>query len=527
MPATRIDGKIRPLAMSEPSNDSAARIPHRGDLSTMARGTGVALVGGLLGSVVGWFGQLLLARLLGPESFGSYSIGLAIDSIAAQLSTIGLASATIYFVARYKQKEAAKARDVLVQAIGTSLLTGLIVGLVLFLLSPLIAKHFFHRPDLVPMLRIFTLSIGFAAGFLIARAATTVSYQLSYRVFLDLFSNGSFLLLFLILYVLGGRLGGAAVAFLMSTVLGFGASAYALVRLYPDFFAASSRSTLVLDELLAYSMPAFAASLFWAPRGWMDRLLLGYFRPPTEVGLYQAASQSVSPLYMVSFAVSSIAAPMIASLYNRGERARLEDAFRVSSKWILYSTLVVFIAIAAGPSDVLKMFFGARYEGGAAALMILSIGAVIDSADGTALSMLLLTGHQKILLRISAVSLILQFGLDLFLIPRYGIVGAAMAEVGVSIMLSTSMLVAVKRLFGMSPYDGRYLKGLLATVVTGVGLYLTGTHWISIVAIRLIVRGCIAVAIFAAVMLAAGLDSEDRQVVVALVEKYFRRGSDT
>jgi len=68
---------------------------------------------------------------------------------------------------------------------------------------------------------------------------------------------------------------------------------------------------------------------------------------------------------------------------------------------------------------------------------------------------------------------------------------------------------------------------LLATVITGAGLYLNGTHWISIVAIRLIVRGCIAVAIFAAVMLAAGLDSEDRQVVVALVEKYFRRGSDT
>ena len=55
----------------------------------------------------------------------------------------------------------------------------------------------------------------------------------------------------------------------------------------------------------------------------MDRILLGYFRPPAQVGLYQAAAQSVSPLYVASFAVSSITGPMIANLYTRGERARL------------------------------------------------------------------------------------------------------------------------------------------------------------------------------------------------------------
>jgi O-antigen/teichoic acid export membrane protein len=85
--------------------------------------------------------------------------------------------------------------------------------------------------------------------------------------------------------------------------------------------------------------------------------------------------------------VSSITVPMIANLYTRGERARLENVFRVSSKWILYSTLVVFTAVAAGPRDVLKMFFGARYQDAVAPLIILSLGAVTDSADGTARSM--------------------------------------------------------------------------------------------------------------------------------------------
>ena len=508
--------------MSEPTDDSGDRT-HQEDLSTMARGSVVALVGGLLGSAVGWLGQLLLARLLGPGGFGSYSIGVAMVSIAAQISTMGLSSATIYFVARYTRKDAAKARDVLVQSVGASLFTGLIAGFVLFLLSPLVAKHFFHRPELAPMLRMFALSIGFVASFRVAQAATTVSYQLSYRVLLDLVSSGSFLLIFLVLYLQGGRLGGASIAFLLSAVLGFGTSALLLVRLYPALFAAPSRSSLMLRELFAYSMPAFAASLLSAPQGWMDRLLIGYFRPPAEVGLYQAAMQSVSPLYAGSIAVSSIAAPMIASLYHQGERIRLRDAFRVSSKWILYSTLIVFTVIAANPRDVLRMFFGATYLEGIAPLVILSIGAVIDNADGTTRPMLLLTGHQNVLLRISAVSLILQFLLDLCLIPRYGIAGAALAEVAVSILLSTSKLVAVKWVLGMSPYDGRYLKGILAWAVTGAGLYLIRPRGISIVAMRVTFRACIGVVVFAAVILAAGLDSEDRQVAVAALRRRFRR----
>ena len=74
----------------------------------------------------------------------------------------------------------------LVQSVGASLFTGLIAGFVFFLLSPLVAKHFFHQPALAPMLRMFALSIGFVASFRVARAATTVSYRLSYRVLLDL-----------------------------------------------------------------------------------------------------------------------------------------------------------------------------------------------------------------------------------------------------------------------------------------------------------------------------------------------------
>jgi O-antigen/teichoic acid export membrane protein len=512
--------------MSEASDDYVGRTAHRDDLSTMARGTGVALLGGLLGSVLGWISQLLLARLLGPGRFGAYAIGFAMVSIASQVSTIGLASAAIYFVARYGIEEAAKSRDVLVQSIGASLFIGLSAGFLLFVLSPLIAEHIVHRPELASALRIFALSIGFAAGFKVARAATTVSYRISYRVGLDVLSNGTFLIFFLAFYLLGGRLRGAALAYFLSSFLGFAASVYSQFRLFPEFFAATSQSSLRLKELFAYSMPAFAASLFWAPQGWMDRFLIGYFRPPAEVGLYQAAWHSASPLYVISFAVTSIAAPMIATLYNRSERARLQDAFRVSSKWILYSTVLVFTVIAAGPRDVLKMFFGPRYQEGVAPLVLLSIAAVIDSADGAARPMLLLTGHQKALLRISAVGMIMQFVLDLYLIPRYGIAGAAIAEVIVGVVLTTSKLLAVNRLLGMSPYDRRNVKGLLAAIAAGIGLYLIRPHGISFPAIRLILRAVLAVAIFAAAMLAVGVDLEDKQVVVAIWEKYFGRDAD-
>ncbi len=349
--------------MSETSGGlESSRTPHREDVSTLARGSGVAFVGGLLASMAGWLAQLLLARLLGPGGFGTYSIGMAAVRITSQISTLGLASATIYFVARYATDEPARVRDVLTQSLGASLVAGVLVGSILFFLAPSIADNFFHRPELVSVLRIFACTIGFASSFRVARAATTVSYRLNYRVYLDLMTSGVFLLGFVVLYFFGWRVGGAAVAFLISSMLGLGAGAYSLTRLFPDAFSEFSKPSMVLGELLTYSLPAFAASLFSAPMQWIDRILIGYFQRPLEVGLYQAAAQSASLLYATGFAVSAIAGPMIASLYARGERGRLEDLFRVSTKWIFYSVLVAFVVIGFGPRDLLQMFFGSKYQ---------------------------------------------------------------------------------------------------------------------------------------------------------------------
>ncbi len=509
--------------MLESSSGQTDRTPHREDVSTLARGSGVAFIGGLLASIAGWIAQLLLARLLGPGGFGTYSIGMAAVRISAQISTLGLASATIYFVARYSKDEPSKVRDVLTQSLGASLVAGMLVGGVLFLLAPSIAEDFFHRPELVSVLRIFACTIGFGSGFRVARAATTVSYRLNYRVYLDLLTSGVFLLAFVVFYYFGFRVGGAAVAFLLSSAVGFAAGAYSLTRLFPEAFSTFANPSIMLGELLTYSLPAFGASLFSAPMQWIDRILIGYFQRPLEVGLYQAAVQSASLLYATGFAVSAIAGPMIANLYTRGERGRLEDLFRVSTKWIFYSVLVAFVVIAFGPRDLLKMFFGPKYQGSSEVLVILSVGALIDGSTGTARSMLLLTGHQKALLVISAAVLVLQIGLDVVLIPRYGIVGAAVADVIAAVAINSSVLIAIKSTLGLWPYDRRYVKGLLATAATVTGLFFIRPHGISMLVIRLGLRGVIATVIFAAVLLATGLDSEDRQVVTSVLERRFRR----
>ena len=213
--------RSRELAMLESSSGHTERTPHREDVSTLARGSSVAFVGGLLASMAGWIAQLLLARLLGPGGFGTYSIGMAAVRISSQISTLGLTSAAIYFVARYSKDEPARVRDVLTQSLGASLVAGALVGSVLFLLAPSIADNFFHRPELVSVLRIFACTIGFASSFRVARAATTVSYRLNYRVYLDLLTSGVFLLGFVVFYYLGFRVGGAAVAFLLSSAVGF------------------------------------------------------------------------------------------------------------------------------------------------------------------------------------------------------------------------------------------------------------------------------------------------------------------
>jgi O-antigen/teichoic acid export membrane protein len=483
-------------------------------VATLAGGASVSLIGKVIGRGLNFLGQIILARLLGPEAFGLYAIGWTILRVAQSVIPLGLDNGVIHFSSRYNQSDHAELKGVMTQSIGLAIFSGLFFGLSLFLAAPWMAHEIFRKSSLVFVLRGFAVSLPFVAGLRVVSAATRVSLRMKFSVYAeDVGQTLSNLVLIFIVYLLGGKLIGAVAAGVVSFVFAFGLALFYLRHLFGHVFTFRHKMALSNRELLLFALPTTVTATFGALTVWVDRLLVGHFLSAGETGIYQAASQSSVLFAIILTGFNAIFAPIIAKLYSQGEMKQLNELFRVSTKWGLYLCLPFFVVICFASSQVITMMFGAEYLEGSLPLIVLTIAQLVNVGTGAVGYMLIMTGRQNQWLLISGTSFLLNFFLSWHLIPRLGLIGASLAAGTSIIWLFLLGLFQVKRSLGLWPYDRRYLKGLYATMLTAITVLLFRLVGIQASWLNLFAMLSSAIGIFGVSLLLFGLDKEDRKFI--------------
>lgn len=487
--------------------------PHK-DITTLARGTSVALIGRVTGRGLHALGQVILARMLGPEAFGLYAIGWTILRITGLIAPLGLHNGVIRFGSHYWRKDPLGLKGVLFQSLGFVLFSSLLMSSALFLLAPWLAEEVFQKPDLTVILRWFALGLPLMAGLKVASAATRITQRMKFAVYAeDLSQPAVNLVLVLFFYLLGWRLLGAVAAIVISFGIAIVLALYYVKHLFSKTFSARLKSGPSIRKLLTFSLQASFAGIFILLTFWSARLFIGYFRPAAEVGIYQAIDQVPFLFTMILNAFNAIFSPMIADLYHRREFERLEELFRVSTKWGFYLSLPMFLVVCFAPQEMIIVVFGSEYVSGALPLVILVIAQLINVGTGAVGFLLIMTGRQNHWLVFSSVILFLHIILSLLLIPRWGMTGAALATACSISGLFLGGLFQVKRLLGLWPYDYRYLKVLLSTVLTVAALFLLRfTAGVSPV-FNLLLTTTVSGIVFGGTLILLGLDGEDKEFI--------------
>ncbi len=158
-----------------------------------------------------------------------------------------------------------------------------------------------------------------------------------------------------------------------------------------------------------------------------DILMLGLIRSDHEVGIYRVIVQMANLIMFGLGAINQVLHPHFAKLYSSGEKEKLQRLVTISSRIILiFAIPPVLCFIFAGPY-ILRLFFGEEYSAGGYALIILSVGQLINTAFGSVGALLNMTGHEKDTVRGLMISAIINILLNIILIPQYGMNGAAFA----------------------------------------------------------------------------------------------------
>lgn len=507
---TRGAEKTFPPAPLGPETDHG-----KSSVRRLAAGAGVTLGGRIVGRGLDLLRQVSMARLLGPEIFGLYAIGWNLISILVPLVLVGLPSALIRFASPYWRRDHAVLKGVILSTFSVAAVTSVLATIALFLAAPWLAVSVFKEPQLTAALRWFALGVPMVAGLRLLATATRVSQRMQYAVYAQEVGQTALnLVLFLLFFVAGWLLSGAVVATVLSFGLAVVLSFYYLLRLFPELLTVPAKFRVSFLQLMAFSLPTAVSDVFGMLVGRMDRVLLGFFRPAAEVGIYQAAAPLAmlfSTIVLGSF--NAILSPMIADLYEHGQIERLQGLYRTATKWALYVTLPLFLVFAFASHEIMQVAFGAEYTSGALPLLVLSIGQLVNVATGAVGYLLLMTGRQNRWLAIISIMLVIDIVLNATLIPPLGQLGAALSTTVTVCGLYIVGLFDVRSQLKLWPYDRRYFKGAIAAILTVAALVLVRILISAPALLMLALLAATSATVFFGALFIAGPDEDDRELI--------------
>jgi O-antigen/teichoic acid export membrane protein len=150
-------------------------------------------------------------------------------------------------------------------------------------------------------------------------------------------------------------------------------------------------------------------------------------------GIYFNAFRTAGLMTLFTFAIELVIAPMVSQHYHAGEMRKAQAITALASMAGFVFSLVVF-ALFVGWGDLILSLFGPSYEQGALVLVLLSFGLLFDAATGPSKIVMMMTGHERAYVAIFGIIMSLGFVVQIAVIPVYGIVGAAAANMGARIL---------------------------------------------------------------------------------------------
>jgi len=492
-------------------------------ISTIAGQTGISLTGGVVESGLKYAYNVIIARNIGAELLGIYFLGLTVINFAGVFSRLGLDNGVLHFVALYKgTDDSQRVKGIIFLALKITLMASISLSGFLFLYADRISLNIFNEPCLTSTIRFFLLSLPFSGLLAVLLSYFQAFHRLKYRIFVQgIFQPTLNILIVLVLFFLGLKLLGAIFSYVISIILSLGLAVY-YMRSKFTIFDNDKEITPIFEgrRLLKFSLPLLFVSFLSLVIQWTDTLMLGYFREPQEVGIYNMALRTAMLCALILISFNSVFAPMISDLYHRREIGQLETLFKVGTKWIFSLTFPIFLLFMFFARDVLNIF-GSEFVSGAPSFILLSFAQLVNAAVGSVGYMIMMSGRPNISLINVAALCLMNVTLNFLLIPIYGIWGAAIATATSLILINLIGLIEVYYLLKIHPYSRGYIKPLIAGVISAF-TFCTFKSWvIGIFTVGwLISSALIFLCVYTSVLYLLRFDREDRLIFDILRKRF-------
>lgn len=390
---------------------------------------------------------IIIARGLGTEQMGQYTLAILLPTLFSQMITFGLQSVNIYAIGRkiVNERQALYANLVLLTLI--SLLTALILTAVVHYFGT-----YFFKDVPVMLLYLSIASLLPQTFFTVLPSLVQAMQNFKWFNILCVAQPAMIFVISLIAVLLSNNVESVLIAYVVSHWLSFIILMRIILKLikietYPIF--------KFLREFIGYGLKSHLSNIITLLNYRSSLLILGYFTTPVVVGIYSVGMQLAEKLWLPSQAVSTVLLPRLSNKLGEGSDAKEVAKLTLdSARMTLLVTLMIGVGFAVVASVVVDLLFGEAYNQAVYVVLLLLPGILAWTPSRILANDLAARGFAELNLKNSYWVFGINATLSLCLVPLFGLIGASLATT----VAYTMDLVLRLKVFDQVTHSGAFMN---------------------------------------------------------------------
>lgn len=431
-------------------------------------------LGQMLSRLIGMATAVILARYLGPEDYGKYSLVISLGFIFTVISDFGLNELIV--------KDIASDHSIAPKYFGSSLIIKPLFSFLSIIFLVILEYLLGYSREIILCTIVFSLHLIFVTTTNAILSIFKALEKMEYVSLIMIINALSGLFFIAILVYLNGSLLDIISSRVISFVIAFMAAFLIVTKKFvrPDFSISMPFLKTFLLSSLPFLLITIADMLYYK----VDIIMLSKIKGEVYVGWYAPVSNDLFfGLWAIACAISTVAYPIFSRQYNNSI-----DDFRNSCNMTIKISTTLGIAISAGSfmlaPEIIHLIFGSQYESSAVILRIFAIGIIFLFIRDPIGYGLVAAGKVKTLVKLNLIFLGINILLNSILIRHYAHVGAAITQV-VCIVLSSILIFYLlnKKVNHLNMWKN-FIKPLLAASAMCLSIYaLSGFNLIVIIVV--------------------------------------------
>lgn len=425
---------------------------------TVAQNTSFLTIASVVQKIVSFGYFTLVARLIGVGNTGSYFFALTFTTIFTVVADMGLGPILT--------REAAKFPENTAKYFNTALWSKIIFGISTYLLVVIFSNLLGYTVALRELIYLSAVTMFFdniqGAFFSVFRAKRNLIYESFGIVFTQIIT----LVIGTTALLMHASLIWLIAAYTIPSIIMVGYCGYFLNRSY-NIRPGLNFDRGVFRQLFQMALPFAVAGIVGRLYSYSDSIIMSKLLTAEDMGWWGVPYKVTFAFQFIPVALSASVYPAMSSL-SVAEPQKVGELFVKAWKYLFVIVFPLSFGLAAVAEPVILKLYGKDFLPSVLVLRILLVSLIFSYLSIISGALLNATGQQKKQTGIISLALVCNIVLNLFLIPAYGIVGAAVSALACNILLWTLGFYFVRR--SVMVYSMSLLKNGLHILIMAFGM---------------------------------------------------------